>query len=580
MPVPTWPSEVHPVRDGEQVKAEVTNRYPGELDQRTQYLKTLVDAIEEGSILIARDQPLEAATQVGHAVYLNTDTQVLTRALAAVEPDPSGKYIRVADSAHVVGIVYNKTSATLGDVLLLGRINDFDFSNAVDTPTVPGAYYLSATVPGKLVHQSPPVSVYVAYLDGQNGAFVQPTPKDMLEDHIHYRFELSTLEAQDETDKGWLPADNPIFGGLAPEGAVYGYNISQHPELRAVFPPIPPSHASIVRFVSEQSDRVALGNELICTGECSLVTVDYNGIWWMTDSEVPWGSGYTSSPNVGCSDIRMVLWFTRMTFKTDESVVTSLRPGTGSPIVFRDANGREAVRGALFAYLDMVFSEGESGNADCRGFAFKEIDGLLFKRGPVVSEIRSASDAINVSGTSSVVIGNTVYHHGTVTLDFAMDETAEREGFVQVVGMNNSRQVEYENVLYIGFPQGRESSVRLKIHLPSALPPNPLMYLELRVLGRVAGTLPDLTASYRRISDPGGCTTPLALPIADTDLPNISFSGCTLPGINYYISVETDRFSVAAKDLVYVTIGRSGSSDGYNGEVGLLEIRWRVVPTT
>jgi len=167
-----------------------------------------------------------------------------------------------AASSDVIGIVLFKKNSTLADIVLAGLLRLPSLSNAVDGPLEVGRYYLSSAEPGKLVSQRPPVTVSVAFVlgpldpcDQSVWAYVMPQTKDFLEDHIHYSFKLApvpagshtppldgerhVITAPDDTIRGWLPADDPVFAGKAPTGAVWGYNIGAHEELERSWPPVP-----------------------------------------------------------------------------------------------------------------------------------------------------------------------------------------------------------------------------------------------------------------------------------------------------------------------------------------------------
>ena len=596
MPIPKYPGSITPIKDGDEVKASTPMAPISELAQRTEYLKGLIDAIEGGSILISRDLAMEADAEIGHAVYWNVTNARCERALATVEDDTVGGYLRVADSAYVIGIVASKSTATIGNVVMLGNVTGFDFSNAVSGTIVGGVYFLSATTPGMYTRQSPPISVLVCTIDGSGGGFIQPAPKDMLESHVHYRFELQSQPAGvpnypgpsgthsvtvvDTTVEGWLPADDATFNSLAPSGAVFGYNITTNTDLARIFPPIPPENASIVRHYSSGLDRFSLGDELITEGDCPLVVIDPNGIWWMSNEygQAPWSTAYgESSPSMeGCEELRYVLWFTKMMFKTAESVVTSIQPADGSPLVFRNSDGSAATRGDIYAGLDMTISSGTA-VSPMGGYAYKEISGLLFRSGPVVAGIRSASTAITVSGAYSVAVGSNTYYFGSVLLDFTLDSAAERELMPQVFGLDNVRQENDDGILYLGMPQNRESSVRMKISIPDTVPSSPKLRIRVKAIGFLAVALPNLTVSYRRVPVPASGTSP-ALPAVDTVLAGgIPLAGVGAISADDYVYVNSADFTIAKEDIVFVTLTRSGDVDGYAGDVGILEVRARVV---
>ena len=124
-----------------------------------------------------------------------------------------------------------------------------------------GPYFLSSSTPGMYTKQQPPVSVFIGTLHGNSSAVFAPTPKDLLDAHVHYAVDLvahpAGTMACPSPDReyefidvnpnlpGWLPAHDPVFMGLAPHGAVYGYNMALDPNLSKIWPPIPLVNAYI-----------------------------------------------------------------------------------------------------------------------------------------------------------------------------------------------------------------------------------------------------------------------------------------------------------------------------------------------
>src|ERR1035437_5734668 len=294
MPAP-WLYTTHPVKDGEQVRAGVANRFTGEVRQRTDYLKERLGNAQFGSSLILYDVAFDPAVRVGQPVYFDVGSGTYKQAMAKLDYDPVSGSLVPNPSCFVEGICLVKVTATRGDVVQLGLV-DLDWTQAIGTAgnTVAegGAYYLSTASPGKLTKQKPPVSVLVALLhgDGVGTANITPIQRDVLEAHVHYAFTLVAEPAgtvrcgvpnETETfftlhpDKpGWLPAS--YFGAAAPAGAVFGYNFDQHLALKKIWPPIPSGSAYL---------------ELNGIGvDPRRYRVDLNGLWWMDPcwTHAPW----------------------------------------------------------------------------------------------------------------------------------------------------------------------------------------------------------------------------------------------------------------------------------------------------
>jgi hypothetical protein len=620
------------INDGEAVRAATPNRPLGQLASRTQHLKGLLDVIAAGEALLMVDVLIDA--DVGDAVYYDSVSKTYKPALAALEPDPIGGWFNIASSSYVVGIVLSKTTATRGNLWTTGVFRNFDLTATIDgDSTIPGPYYLSTQKPGKLVLQKPAIAVYTLFNRGDNCAHLQPAPRDVLEDHIHYRFELFAQPAgthnlmtitsddvhriitPDPDAAGWLPADHPIFNGAAPAEAKFGYNFSQHPELQKVFPPQPVESSYI--------ERNGIGLPLGSTRP--VARVDRNGIWWFDNcyGAAPWApefpgaildippvdssssSSSSSSPTGPVFDCQtpleylpghgesrldemtLFLWHSKMVFKTDKNVVLKLKPCEGSPIqVLSCDEGEPAETGELCLALDLNFQITEN-QAGFR--ALKEIDGETFRRGLIVEGLRGGAN-VAISGISEG--GEPQYAfdaerdlwQGALVLDFIDPGSLFREGNFDLVAMDNIRQdmirddADDEGIFALLFPESRDSEVRGRIQLPnSGLPTGPKMRVILRLLSQLSDVvMPELEASFRRIPRNVDACTPLALPTADTVLSNIVPCDGQTIGLNEYVEAESEQFDVANGDTVFFTVRRKGTTDGYGGDLPALRFGYRI----
>ncbi|HSN72801.1 MAG TPA: hypothetical protein VLT59_14895, partial [Steroidobacteraceae bacterium] len=502
-----------------------------------------------------------------------------------------------------------------GSLVSIGMIRDFDLSNSISDPTVSGPYYLSMTEPGKLVSPRPAVGVYVLFNRGDDTAHVDPVQKDVLENHIHYKFYLTAEPAgvpncieygdgqhhcifdADSNLPGWLPADDASFNGTAPEGAKFGYNLSQHPELLRVWPPLPPDTA----YVEVNSLSVEVNN-----GTCPRVIIDSNGIWWMQDcyGAAPWppelldcsssscGPSSSSSGECECTtpieylpghgvdrmdQMTIVLWFAKMVIKTDEAVVTSLSPcSDNSPISVLNCEGNPQSTGQLCLAVDFsrLLRVETAGYDLVKGFG---VDQVL--KGPAVTGIKPTSDfTLTGIGTEDEdwEVGADGVYHGEFELALADRAGDPREGNTDLTIVSNVRE-EYDSVLkvfYLHFPAGLASEVRgrvdvSRIDIPSG---NLQMYLWFWFYGRVNAALPTLGATYRRIPLPA---SPAALPTSDSPID----TGSWLPGLTLnagqYGQATTEPFDIAAGDQILFSLtwdGTAGPSDGF----GILRSGYRI----
>jgi hypothetical protein len=146
----------------------------------------------------------------------------------------------------------------------------------------------------------------------------------------------------------------------------------------------------------------------------------------------------------------------------------------------------------------------------------------------------------------------------------------------QVVRLIDVRE-RYENdIMYLGFPSGIQTSVRYKFKLPGAdgFPVSGQVKLRLWVTGDAStSALPKFDVSYRRLPR---ATTAENIPVTDTNLDwdAASLTSGTFGTItaDQYLEVDTEAFSVEESDVVLFTVTRNlNGDDGYAGEIGILD---------
>lgn len=617
-----WLHNFKHVAPGEPVDAGVVSRPDRALQDRTEYLRARLDASALGQALFDVNATVAPDVLAGEPVYWNVTTQRYERALAAVEPAPNTQTLVTSPSSDVMGLCFKKKAATLGDIVLRGIVQLPEIENAVTGPVAAGRYYLSADQSGKLVKDKPPVSVSVCYVQGTKDncadapwVVVMPQVRDFVEDHVHYRFELvarpagehdpveaanagvHTIIDADATMEGWLPADNAVFAGKAPTGAKFGYNIAQHVALSRVWPPLPVQAVAVLW--DKGIDRV--GATEIPLGPTGLCIVNKDGIWWMSDcyGEVPWSATldtvassefYMSETTCPLTETtRVVLVFLRMVFGNDRSVVTSLKPAANSPITIANCDGLPpnsdaAMTGDLELGLNLSFLVDP--NEALGGQAFKEITSeFKFKKGWVAEGVRAGSGPLTVTGTRTRVLttaektalglpsGDTsTLKQGIITLSYD-DQLVEREISPQIIRLADTVERIYQDIPYLGFPDGQNAAVRVRLNVPASNIGDVLqMKIRVQLFGRggtsvTPATLPAMTMTYRRLSRPA--TGGTVLPTTDTSL---TFNAAVSVTIDKAIEVESQAFTVAEGDTVLVTLSRAGSVDSYAAEVGMLRM--------
>lgn len=589
------------INDGEPVAAGTANRAPRQIHQNVEYLWECIQAAQLGSTIYARQVTVEADAQVGMPVYLNATTQRFERALANVESDPLEGYLTVSASSQVWGVVAAKHNATLADLLLYGYA-DLDLAVAVGSTPTPGPYYLSGVQAGKLVRQRPPVSVAVLRAGVNGKVFVNPTFIDFLDSHRHYRFELICAPAGETTPPtpgdrhiitnpnadwpGWLPASHASFAGRAPAGAAFGYNLNEHPVLQSAWPPLPVQN---VYLEWDRGDDPTHGFEGVPLGTGGLVIVNRDGIWWMSDcyGDVPWPTNLDTSYGESISapphdhatpecprETRMALalWFTKLNFLSDATVVTSLTSVDDRLKIHCAGTSVEGSRGDLEIDLDLSLL---MGGDTARGYlAFKALSDERFERGPIVEGIYAGTPNVSLSGPLHTPVDpddptGTQMYHGPVALSVLPSAVQELQ--CQLVRLEGATE-ESNPVLYIELPNDVETSFTARFEVPVTAPANSKFALRARILGSAAGTLPQLTIAYLVCDRPtSGLATPVSISATYTALTMVTIA--TLTGANQAVEANSSQITVQPGNLVYVRITRTPEdvSDGYAGAVGFVQ---------
>ncbi len=618
MTTPTpWKSNVSQITDGESVKASVANRATGGLISRTQHLKDRMDQIAAGRALIAYSAACKSDCLVGMAVYFNSSNNRYEKALAKLEVDEATGAYKLADESFVLGVVYAKTAddAEQADILLVGGA-DLDMSNAVADVTAAGPYYLSGSVAGQMTTQKPSAGIYVCFLDGNGGVIVSPSPREIPEDHVHLRFTLTrdaaglpdcgtgadpvTIQCSDSSLAGWLPADNPVFNGMAPDDAYFGYNLSQHPRLQSLWPPLP-----------MDSGFLQLGELGVYT---DLYRITQHGLWWLSNraDSVPWAGleqactssssavcdtedesssssvpGSSSSSSEGTPDViilpeEMVLWFTTLKSKTYPGVVTSAYSDDSRLQITKlwdDSPASQNSPGIGHLKLDLNLTWSDVTVQSATSAVVDVGDGTLSKA-VIVGGVKG-SGLVTVSGSESSVSG---YARGLLEIGVSPSDIFKRLD-TQLVALNGVIEQEYKEVPYLEFVNGIDTALRGKISVGPLTASNPSLRLWFWVLSRASGTPPSLWLSYRVLSEPDQCgissssndptpPTPLiALPTTE-DSSNIELDvgGCTGSMLaNEYARVEGPSIPVTSDAMVLFTLQRKGSTDAYGGNIGILD---------
>lgn len=597
----TWREIVSVPRDGDSVDEKTIGRPLSQLAERTQYLKDRLDAAAVGEGLTLFSQPIASTISEKDVVYYNATQERYELALAEAVEDAAG-ILRTGVRAYVVGIVIRKLSTAAADILIQGRYNGLTLTDGNGTALAEGNYYLSGTEAGRLVSLRPAVGIYVCSVTGQ-GIVVNPIPREVLEDHLHYRFELAidpagtpvchdnnrvSIEYADSDREGWLPADDPIFQGTAPPGAFFGYNLLADPVVNSAWPPQPLLGAYLeLNGIGVSRDHFV---------------VDDNGLWWMTNcnTDVPWESGQCLSSSISlvqessssgtiapgrpapCESItrRLILWFTKLVAKTNQAVVTGVGVAEGSPIVVSgcagpDPSGYYQSKVELDLNLTWPRTANQGGSE-----VVKDVTGhgqLLV--GQVVESIQGAG-LVQVTGTQISAGGRPA---GLVTITGLDPTQMTRKVDVALVALSGATEGIYSEILpYVGLPAGRASSFIGKSRVPSILMTTPMLALDLWFGLPTAGRPPaNVSVEYALVND-AECTTESSSSLFSGGLTQsmptswIAVGGLDLEDLGNldagdYFARRVLVIGIASNQLLLFRVSRT-TSDGYTGELAVINM--------
>lgn len=577
------------VSDGEPVNSAVTNRVPEENRRNILYLYDLLTASGVGSSLMARDVPAAASVALGSPVYLNTSLSRIEMALSTyVVSGPND--VEIADSSRIFGIVVSKPTATTANVLITGYA-PVDILARIDGVSTDGLYYLSAQTPGRLTKVRPAIAVPVL-VKFAGMVLLKDRVQDTLDRHTHYRFFLSCLPAGQHIPPavgvshnvtspnlalpGWLPSSHASFAGLAPVGSTYGYNLSAHPALKAVWPPMPAETSYL-----EWSKGVDL--DVGFTGVPSdLLTVNRNGIWWMGNcyGDVPWPTLLNTTvtpvvPTPGCprtSPMELRLWFSRTNFANRNAVVTTLK-SADPRLTITCEDGSPGQAGNLLASVNLSLAV-VPGVFDGSLVLKELLPSGGIRQGRITEGVWTTSPSVQLSSDQATIPVDPLnpsgpqLHQGRVHM--AVTPAAEREIYVGQVLLDGATQENHQESLYLGLAAGRTQGYRAKIDVPrSAGIVNGTVRFRFVILGRTSGILPTLVLTARTTPSSQAPTTTI-LPSSGSEVTLTLNTTFTLVSGNRFVEVVSGPLTgINSGCIVHFSLTRL-STDTYPGEVGIL----------
>jgi len=572
-----FPNKYVPLVNGQPVNAATINTPLNTLVQRTIALNEKITNALIGSATLQTEVPIfSSAVIAGMAVY-RTAAGVFKAGLATLEIVGDGTTLQPSETAYIWGIVQTKFNSTLGNVVTAGSVRFTETQlravmNIGSDDDIPiGLLFLSAT-PGKagyLTPTRPPIGITVGDLQGPDGydgdeplytLLVNIGWKDPMEGHIHYHARLDTIDEDGSTNLStnaldqWEGVDaweaaHP--GHTAPAGAVYRYVHETDDNLKNLWPPIP------IGAVHYDIDGVAA--DLVNNEE---ILIDTDGIWWMDAIYLP-------------TLYRHDFYYTRMTFKTNGACVTSLTPKDSS-ITITNSNEEDASVGDLIIGVNLSL---DTDTADPNGLALKSVDGLVLANGPVVDGIRISSGSGTITGSSTYSDGSNTYQTGLLSL--ALTDPTSREGVISFSEIDGLILESINNIDVLTFKKSVAATLKGRISLPGVgLASGVSLKLQFIVWPRAVGTMIDLPMTYLKIAKP--TTSPATPSTLVTTYTSIT-DGLELSGLGAIATTSKySLFEVALPstynpgDIIYFTITRS-SSDGYAGDISLLDMRWATV---
>lgn len=559
-----WISTIQGVNNGEGVEASVDNRPISQLTQRTQYLYELLQAALSGQSLVARGVPVVSTVEVGDTVYYDSSVSKYDKGLAVVDDDPAVGPWYGADSSNVVGFVLTKDTNNIADIFIGGSLNVTAYLTAAGktlnsilesgTFGTGGNFFLSSTVGGKLSKSRGAVSSFVGSIDASGRMTINPVSIGSNRDHTHYEVDLVPDEALTSATRGWLTADISNFPALdytIPAGAVYGYNIEHADEdtLRSIFPPVP------LNFFYVEKDGIGLDD--------TFIVINDSNIWWVNSSTDPWDVGAIPVPVIK-------LWITKIDQLGGLGSVISLESYvddvTRLPIdIVAEGAVATSPAGGVIKLAAKPFTSNPT--ASEAATALKDVVGKVKTFGPIVSRVKPGAGISIISSNGDAANG----FFGLCEL--VLEDAISLFGDSEVAVLNGAREDANNGLHYLVLPKSKDSSIRFKMKLGNNGGGTKIRFY-LRLFAIAGGNIPTLTIDYRQMPAPavGVAST---VPLTDTASTDYTAQTAIALAANGHVLVQSAQIPASGNansgDVFFIEIGRTGSTDGYTHDVGILE---------
>jgi len=575
-----YPANINPVVDGQAVNAASDSVPINQLTLRTDSLREKVDNGLYGSALFAYDVPVESSAAVGMPVYLDDDG-VWRKALAGTEiVDDVEQVLR---STWVCGIVFYKHNSTLADVLTGGyaQILGSAMDDICDETLEPGPFFLTADSgsPGFITQTQPAVGIQVGYLtdtggDGNRYILIAPQPHGLLQSHHHYKFDLAMVVSVDAEDAGWVAVPSglatTLWPGVSfPTDTRFGYNYAADGNMDGLFP----SGA----MASYDIRRNGVG--LRMNGSAPECVVNSDGVWWTCADADPEAGADVEQPG-GCTvPDQIEFWVTQMTGDLNQVYVRSLVAGDDS-VTITNLLGAAASTGSLKITAQIP----TSGDTATAGYSvFKGLSGdsgMSLDAGRVVEGVKVAG-TLGATLTGGVAVneadGDPVsgFKAGRLLLTIN-NPLAQLEGEMTVLALDGVDLASDYAVHYIKFRKNVLGSIRGSVRMPSTgVTDGSALSLEFWAMAKVTGTMPELELSVRKLAEPEDECDAVALDEDDDTYGPLDLTTCGSVTANSYVKSTVAAGTINPGDLVFFTLTRQ-PGDAYNGDVGILAVRWKI----
>lgn len=493
-----WPPTVNVYKFENPTAYTDMNKPLADLIERTDWLKQQVDQITAGRNLVALYDNVDASVIVGDAVYLDTATGTVKRALArfAAEYAADGS-LRLADSGYVLGIVTEKPNATSARVVTTGTYEDQILADVVfGVSADPGVFRLSMTNDGELTKDEQELDILVAVYQG-GGRFALFDKRASIPNHIHQLYTLGGL---------WLAESDSQFDDMEkPAGAVYGYDLANDPDIQRLFPNIP----GLIRLYGDGD--LLLDTEVIANSD---------NIWWVDSAPVP------SDP---------------ADYGTIEAAITT--PYTFGEPILRGARSDTPTELLLSADQGILTANMAPWDTTIGGAVAQAVTGLsgrVATLGPVVSSVGVIGDLEKIEDSNGGVV---------LSLGLGLNQLIEP----QIVNLNNAVEASDGYYVYYALPTGRDAALLGRISIPYFQSAT----LEAAVVAEVhgqsgGGAIPALNVNYSVKNYPAALSFMGSTWDGTFNMPTPAIAA------NHALIVEADagdRFNVTSKGTVYLEIG-------------------------